>query len=107
MIDHVVRSSGFGILINTVDCYSEIVYHFYVFNSTNKYGNPASDMWKHRNRDCHCCENGNNISLQTKIDQTIKNIYRKKELVINDDVDTYFDVDIDSRLTNSLQSKKN
>ena len=66
----------------------------------------ASAMWKQRNSDRHRRENGTDISVETKIDRKIRNLYGKKSSVMNDDVDTYYDVDIKTRLNHSLQSKK-
>ena len=66
----------------------------------------ALDMWKHRNRDRHHCENGNDVSVESKFDCKIKQLYDKKSLVMNDDIDTYFALDLDERLKGSLQSKK-
>ena len=66
----------------------------------------ASAMWKQRNSDRHRRENGTNISVETKIDRKIRNLYGKKSSVMNDDVDTYYNVDINTRLNHSLQSKK-
>ena len=63
-------------------------------------------MWKQCNSDRHCCENGTDICVETKIDRTIRNLYGKKLSVMHNDVDTYYDVDIDTRLNHSLQSKK-
>ena len=45
-------------------------------------------MWKQQKRDRHCCENGNDISVKTKLDCRIKNLYGNKNLVMHDDVDT-------------------
>ena len=55
----------------------------------------ALDMWKHRNRDRHRCENGNDVSVETKLDYQIKLLYGKKSLVMNDNIDTYFELDLD------------
>lgn len=51
-------------------------------------------------------ENGNNASVETKLEQRIKYLYKKKNMVIHNDINTYFDIDIDLRLNDSLQSKK-
>ena len=66
----------------------------------------ASAMWKQRNSDRHRRENGTNISVETKIDCTIRNLYGKKLSVMHNDVDTYYNVDIKTRLNHSLQLKK-
>jgi len=67
----------------------------------------ASDMWKERNRDRHRREHGNDISVETKIDWTIRNLSGKKNMVLRDDIDTYFGVNLDTRLNGSFQSKTN
>ena len=66
----------------------------------------ASAMWKQRNSDCHCRENCTNISVETKIDRKIRNLYGKKPSFMHDDIDIYYNVDIKNRLNHSLQSKK-
>ena len=63
-------------------------------------------MWNHRNKDCHRCENGNAISAIVKANKTIKLLYVMRDLVLPDDIDTYFDVDLDTRLNDSLCSKQ-
>ena len=66
----------------------------------------ALDMWKHHNRDHHHCENGNDVSVETKLDCQIKLLYGKKPLVMNNNVNTYFDLELDKWLKGSLQSKR-
>jgi len=66
----------------------------------------ASDMWKHRNSDRHRRENGNDVSVESKFDRKIKQLYGKKSLVMNDNVETYFDLDLNERLRGSLKSKR-
>ena len=65
----------------------------------------ASDMWKYCNRDRHHHKNGNDISVESKFDRKIKQLYGKKTLVMNDDIDTYFALDLNERLKGSLKSK--
>ena len=66
----------------------------------------ASDMWKHRNSDRHHRNNGNDVSVESKFDHKIKQLYGKKSLVMNDDVDTYFNIDLNERLKGSMNSKQ-
>ena len=68
--------------------------------------NSAETMWNHRNKDRHCRENDTAISEIVKVDITIKLLYGMRDLVLPDDIDTYFDVDLDTRLNNSLRSKQ-
>ena len=63
-------------------------------------------MWKHGNRDHHRCKNGNDVSVKTKLDQKIKQLYGQRPLVMNDHVDIYFDIELDEQLNGSLQSKR-
>ena len=65
----------------------------------------AETMWNHHNKDCHRRENGKAISKIMKANRTIKFLYVMCDLVSPNDIDTYFDVDIDTRLNNSLHSK--
>ena len=51
-------------------------------------------------------ENGNASSAIVKSNRTIKLLYGMRNLVLPDDIDTYFDVDLDTRLNNSLHSKQ-
>ena len=67
----------------------------------------AETMWNHRNKDRHRRDNGNVISAIVKADRTIKLLYGIRDLVSPDDTDTYFDVDLDTRLNDSLRSKRN
>ena len=48
----------------------------------------ALDMQKQHNRDHHHCENGNDVSVKTKIDCKIKKFYGQKPLVMHDNIDT-------------------
>ena len=66
----------------------------------------ASDMWKHRNSDRHRRDNGNDVSVESKFDRKIKQLYGKKSLVMHDDVDTYFNIDLNERLKGSINSKR-
>ena len=63
-------------------------------------------MWSYRNKYCHCCENGKAIFATVKDNKTMKLLYGMRDLVFPDYTDTYFDVDIDTILNNSLHSKQ-
>lgn len=62
-------------------------------------------MWRQKNKDRHCHENGKIMSTTVKPNRTVKGLYVMCELVMSDDIDTYFDVDINTHLNDSLCSK--
>lgn len=66
----------------------------------------AKNMWNQYNKDHHCCENGNAIPAIVKTDQTIKKLYGIHDLVMFDDVYTYFNVNIVTHLNNLLHLKQ-
>ena len=66
----------------------------------------AETMWNHRNKDSHRRENDNVISAIVKANRTIKLLYVMCDLVLPNYTDTYFDVDLDTHLHDSLRSKQ-
>ena len=65
------------------------------------------EILKQHNIDCHCCEHGNDKSVETEINQTLRNLYGKKNMVKHDDIDIYIGVNLNMHLKGSLESRKN
>ena len=62
-------------------------------------------MWTHQNKDCHGCKNGVKINAIAQADREIQSLYGLRDLVMPNDVATYFDVDLEMRLNESYNTK--
>ena len=64
------------------------------------------EMWKQRNLDRHKPKNKSNYAAIIHVDREIRQLYGLRDEVCTDDVFTFYNMDLETRLAQTIHAKK-